>query len=241
MKGRFLWRALRARYRDQRAELQAIRNELRPGDTVCDIGANKGSYLFWLSHWVGRGRVIAFEPQEKLANYLSTICRAMHLDNVTVEPKAVFSRSGQMILSIPGKKDVSPGASLSNRVAEREECRTVVVPVVSLDDYLAGDSRVRVLKIDVEGAEMQVFLGAAKLLKTQSPLLVFECENRHLESGSVADVFDFLRELGYVGKFVCGWKLRPLEEFTPDVHQRQTGNRFWDSKDYYNNFVFRKK
>lgn len=241
MRGRFLWRALRARYRDQRAELQAIHDSLQPGDTVCDIGANKGSYLFWLSRWVGCGRVIAFEPQMKLADYLADICRIMHLNNVVVEPKAVFSSSGQMTLSIPGKKEVSPGASLSKRVAEREECKTTVVPVVSLDDYLAGDSRVRVLKIDVEGSELQVFQGAVNLLKTQSPLLIFECENRHLESGSVMDVFAFLRELGYCGKFVCGSKLRPIEKFTPEAHQKQHGERFWDAKDYCNNFVFQKR
>jgi hypothetical protein len=53
---RFRIRALKARLRDQRAELDAIGAHLRPGDIVCDVGANKGSFIYWLSRWVRDGR-----------------------------------------------------------------------------------------------------------------------------------------------------------------------------------------
>lgn len=88
---------------------------------------------------------------------------------------------------------------------------------------------------------MGVFEGANRILRERSPLLVFECENRHLESGNVLDVFEYLNALGYSGQFVCGKALRPLSEFDPSRHQKQQGDRFWDAKDYYNNFVFQKK
>jgi FkbM family methyltransferase len=240
MKGRFLWRALKTRFRDQSVELGEIRKAVRPGDTVCDVGANKGGYLLWLSRWVKSGRVIAFEPQENLAQYLSRVCRALHFTNVVVENKAVFSSSGRLTLYVPGNGD-SPGASLNKRVTARENCRGVSVQVVTLDDYLAGDNKVSVLKIDVEGAEPDVFKGAEKLLVTQSPLLVFECENRHLQHGSVQDVFPPLERLGYSGQFVCGQKLLPISQFKSEIHQREIGERFWDAENYCNNFVFKKK
>ncbi|MEK7707637.1 MAG: FkbM family methyltransferase [Verrucomicrobiota bacterium] len=239
MKARFIWRALRARFRDQTTELKAIRKAVRPGDTVCDIGANKGSYLLWLARWVRPGRVIAFEPQEPLARYLTEVCARLRLNNITVEAKAVHSTTGQLTLHVPGSGD-SPGASLSARVATRETCRGVSVPVVSLDDYLKAEGRVSCLKVDVEGSELNVFKGAEVILRRHSPLLVFECEIRHLESGSVFDVFAFLTGLGYSGEFVCGRRLCPIAEFRPEVHQKQAGERFWDAKDYCNNFVFRK-
>ena len=88
---------------------------------------------------------------------------------------------------------------------------------------------------------MGVFEGAKRILTEQSPLLVFECENRHLESGSVLDVFRYLSALDYGGEFVCEGALRPLSDFDPAIHQKQAGARFWDANDYYNNFVFRKK
>lgn len=240
MKARFLWRALRARFRDQVAELQAIHEVIRPDDTVCDIGANKGSYLLWLSRWTPRGRVVAFEPQAQLAAQLQRDCAALGLNNVTVEAKAVHAQAGTLELHVPGDAD-SPEASLNTRIVARGNSHSVPVPVVALDEYFAPDVRIGVLKIDVEGAERGLFAGARRILTEQSPLLVFECENRHQESGTVQDVFRQLEALGYTGEFVCGKKLRPLAEFDPAIHQKQTGERFWDAKDYYNNFVFRKK
>jgi hypothetical protein len=72
---RFRIRALKALFRDQRTEFVAIWRHLRPGDIACDIGANKGSFIYWLSWWVRGGRVVAFEPQPELARDLVNICR----------------------------------------------------------------------------------------------------------------------------------------------------------------------
>ncbi len=232
-----MWRAFKARFRDQRAELTAIRKALKPGDTAVDIGANKGSYLLWLSRWVGHGRVVAFEPQLELADYLRWACGALSLTNVTVEPKAVSNVSGERTLYLPGGK-MSPGASLNEYVAGGEACAGVPVPVVALDDYFAADKKVRVIKIDVEGHEKSVFEGAERILAEQSPLLVFECENRHLRQGDVTDVFSYLARMGYSGSFIEAQKLRPISEFQATRHQRRTEGRFWDAKTYCNNFIF---
>src|SRR5690349_20590178 len=107
---RFRIRALKALFRGQRAELNAIRQHILPGGIACDIGANKGSFLYWLSWWVRHGRVIAFEPQPELARALVNICRVIGLHNVTVEAKAVHSHSGEQTLYVPAGHQ--PGASL---------------------------------------------------------------------------------------------------------------------------------
>lgn len=233
---------MKARYRDETVELAAIRKYVRPGDRVCDIGANKGAFLYWMSRWVGDGgRVVAFEPQQDLAEYLRRVCDGLALSNVAVEAKAVGARTGDCTLYVPGDEGNSPGASLNSRLGERAACRSVSVPLVTLDEYFPVDSPVAVLKIDVEGAEMDLFKGARRILSDQSPLLVFECEQRHLESGHVSDVFRYLQDMGYEGDFVCGKTSRPLSEFDPALHQKQEGDRFWDRKDYYNNFIFRKR
>jgi hypothetical protein len=112
--------------------------------------------------------------------------------------------------------------------------------VVALDDYFSESDKVTLLKIDVEGAEFAVLKGAERILRQHAPLLVFECENRHLAPGNVQDVFSYLGGFGYEGSFVWCNRVLPISRFDAAVHQRQDGEWFWKSKDYCNNFIFRK-
>ncbi len=234
---RFTFRALKARFRDHSAELSIIRRHIKHGDVVCDIGANKGSFVYWLSRWAGRsGRVVAFEPQADLARRLEKICEITGLHNVTVEAKAVCSASGLHDLYIPVRH--KPGASLNCPQLPDGEIVTAGVATVSLDDYFGDADPISVLKVDVEGAELGVFAGAARILRNHKPLLVFECEGRHLKGGSVKEVFGYLNSLGYDGYFVLAGRLLPMQLFDPAIHQRDEGDWFWKRKDYCNNFIF---
>jgi hypothetical protein len=118
---------------------------------------------------------------------------------------------------------------------------TLSVPVVALDDYFDENDKVTLLKIDVEGAELEVFKGAERILRQHAPLLMFESENRHLAPGKVQDVFSYLEGLGYEGSFVCRDEILPISRFDAAVHQRQHGEWFWKSRDYCNNFIFAKR
>ena len=231
MKARFLWRALRARLADQSAELALIRANTRPGDLVCDVGANKGSYLYWMARWADQA--VAFEPQPGLADYLRSVVSALRLRNVTVEQKGVSKQSGVLELYMPSAN--SPEASLMP-IAGAE---TIQVPVVSLDEYFAPSRRVALLKVDVEGAELDVFKGAERILTQDRPVLLFECEQRHMRTGTVMDCFQHLEARGYQGWFIHGGALKPVAEFDLAVHQSQAGERFWRSPDYSNNFLFK--
>ncbi len=215
-----------------------IQRHVRFGDIVCDIGTNKGSFILWLSRWCAGGRVVAFEPQPEFARRLVEMCRAMGLDNVRVEAKAVYSHSGDQELFVPAGH--APGASLTQKAAEALNFTTLTVPVVALDDYFDANDKVTLLKIDVEGAELGLLKGAERMLRQHAPLLVFECENRHLAPAVVGDVFSYLESLGYEGSFVRRNRLFPISQFDAAVHQCPDGEWFWKSKDYCNNFVFRK-
>jgi len=235
---RFYVRALKGRFRDHRPEFDAIRRHIRPGDVVCDVGANKGSFTYWLSRWCGEdGRLIAFEPQAGLAHRLAAVCADIGLRNVRVEAKAVHSSSGFGELYVPHGHQ--PGASL-NRSPCSSEFDAVPVPVVSLDEYFKENERISLLKVDVEGAELEVFRGARRILERCSPALLFECEARHLAGKSVSDVFTYLESLGYRGRFFCDGAARPLSTFSVASHQRQDGKWFWKQKNYCNNFIFSK-
>lgn len=230
MKARFLWRAYRARLADQAAELALIQRHTRPGDLACDVGANKGSYLYWMSRWAGR--VVAFEPQSGLADYLRTAVKATPMKNVTVEQTGVSDHTGVLKFYMPSTN--SPEASLR----PIDGAQTIEIPVVSLDEYFAPSDRVKMLKVDVEGAELDVFKGAERILTQNRPVILFECEQRHLRTGSVFDCFRHLEARGYTGQFIVGKTLRPVSEFDLAIHQNATGERFWKEPGYSNNFLF---
>ncbi len=239
MRTRFIWRALRARYRDEKAELAAIKSTIQSNGIAVDVGANKGSYLYWLARWVPDGKAVAFEPQEELAQYLRAAATTIPMKNVVVEAKGVADKPGLLEFFSPGGT-ISPGASFSRRVPDREDCAQQSKEVVTLDAYFEEGSPISVIKVDVEGFELQVFKGAQRILEEASPLLVFECENRHLEQGSVGDILNFLYERGYDGHYVHRDELIPAKQFNAAIHQPEEGEDFFRSKDYCANFVFRK-
>ncbi len=240
---RFWYRALRARWRDQKAEIAALVGALREGDAAADVGANKGSYLPWLSRAVGpSGRVVAFEPQPALADYLSRACRAAGLANVVVEAVGASDASGTRTLRVPGTGGSSPGASFERDAADPRPASEIAVPVVSLDEYFRAEPRrVGAIKVDVEGHELAVLRGAEKTLSRHGPLVVFECEIRHVGHDGLRAALDFFAARGYRGAFVRGGRLAPLEEFDPAIHQQASGDRFWDAPGYCNNFVMSRR
>jgi len=240
---RFWHRALKARWRDQRVEIRELAGAIRPGEAAADVGANKGSFLPWLSRAAGsEGRVFAFEPQPDLAAYLARACRAAGLSNVEVEAAGVSDRAGMRTLRIPGASGASPGASLEAAVVEQSPGRDVAVPVVTLDERLREERRrIAAIKIDVEGHELSVLRGADRVLERNAPLVVVEAEERHAGAKNLAAVLAFFSERGFEGWFVRRGRLEPLAAFDPAVHQRRSAGRFWDAPDYCNNFVLRKQ
>lgn len=223
---RYAWRGHKARWRYERDELEAARRLIRPGTDVCDIGAHKGNYLYWMSKWASR--VFAFEPQPHFAAYLRSVVHS----NVTVEAKGVYSASGIMELAIPDGRPKE--ASFL-----KQDCTAQVIktPVVTLDNYFQDNNDLSFLKIDVEGTELEVFRGADRILRKQKPALLFECESRHIR-GDVSAVFNYLERLGYSGSFFTKSERLPVAKFRPEIHQRNDVDQFWLSPDYCNNFLF---
>ena len=242
MKWRFIYRGMKARYRDQKIELKTLINALKPDDIAVDVGANKGSYLWSLSRAVPLGKVIAFEPQPLLVQYLNQACDVSGLRNVEIVNMGVSERQALLTLAVPGGGETSPGASFEEAVKQRETFLSYEVKTISLDEYFKHTHfHVGAIKIDVEGHELAVIRGAKGVLQTHRPVVVCEAEQRHMSKGSVKDLFELMIELGYEGHFVNGGRLMPVSEFIPDLHQSEVGDRYWDHPLYCNNFIFQAK
>lgn len=236
----FAHRGWRYRTRVDPDEIRWMRSVLRPGDLAVDVGAYKGGYTYWMRHQVGtEGLVLAFEPQPDLAAYLRARVSELGWTNVRIHDVALSREPGVAPLYRPGTEP-SPAASLVGASLPRGS-RRFDVRLRTLDAVLAeqeaearGETRrpLRLVKCDVEGHEMDVFLGASDTLKVRRPHLLFECEARHVREGSMRDVFCHLEGLGYRGAFFSGGAARPLSDFRRETHQVE-GRR-----PYVNNFVF---
>ncbi|MFO0902365.1 MAG: FkbM family methyltransferase [Pirellulales bacterium] len=232
----WLYRAWRYRLLVERPEVRFVLEHLRPGDIAIDIGAHKGAFLYWMQRAVGRdGRVVAFEPQPELAQYLRSLASDRGLDHVRVVNAALSHHPGVMTLTRAGELP-SPGARLHPDEVREEGIAghvSFAVRVEALDKFLTQSDRpVRLIKCDVEGHELAVFRGARRILEEDQPLLLFECERRHHHGASIAPVFEYLQELGYSGAYLDEQREQPLSAFRPEFQDDPR------SKSYVNNFVF---
>jgi FkbM family methyltransferase len=152
-------------------EYEALRLSTRPGDVVFDVGANVGAYTVLFAQWVGpAGHVFAFEPVPSIARSLRAQLALNRMgDRVTVIEAAVINHAGTLALSAPGHAGINRRALPQDDAAQR-----LVVPAVSLDLFCAERGVVPgLIKIDVEGAELDVLRGARDTLAAMPGRRVF--------------------------------------------------------------------
>jgi FkbM family methyltransferase len=174
---------------DQR-ELSLMRRFLAPGGDMVDVGAHVGMYAVAAGLALrGRGRVLAFEPNPEARRQLEQNLALNGCDNVEVLPVAVTARAGEALLHVPATRDPSFSSLGGGRFAEGEPVR---VPTTTLDEaVMSRGLSPAFVKIDVEGAELDVLDGAERTL-AQRPVLLAE-----VGDSTVRGVEQRLRSLGY--------------------------------------------
>jgi FkbM family methyltransferase len=170
---------------DVEPEVQAVLGKyLRPGMTVYDIGANIGFFSLLAARLVGAtGSVTAFEADPEIAARLRENVSRNQGAPISVEEKAVWSSSSPVFFA-RADAEVSPDRGLGHVIdndAEKSAPGTIRVDAVSVDEYVGKSVAPDFIKCDVEGAEVEVFRGAEKLLNEKRPLILCEMhgeENR---------------------------------------------------------------
>ena len=232
---KWFYRAWRYRLKVEKQEIRRLLQHLDAGDTAVDVGAHKGAFTYWMRHRVGpKGMVYAFEPQPSLAGKLQHLVASSGFTNIVIENMGLSSQKGTLTLKLPGAQS-SPSASFENTEDTQSPGQSFPVEVTTLDQYFSGKSsgKIRLIKCDAEGHELEVFRGATKILTTHQPHLLFECEVRHRQNGSVRKVFEFLTDLGYRGSCLGSDGPFDIARFDPAIHQAQIRG-----DDYVNNFLF---
>lgn len=177
-----LLRVLLGSYEPDQSSL--IAKQLRPGSVMFDVGAAVGYYTLLASPLVGpEGRVVSFEPDAKNAAYLRKHVAINRLKNVEVHQTAIGDRNGQ------AKFTCGTGTG-TGRLADSG---AATVELCKLDDFVRHSAKPTHIKIDVEGAELQVLEGARNTLTTARPTLFLSTHGSTVHQLCC----QYLTELGY--------------------------------------------
>jgi FkbM family methyltransferase len=163
---------------DVEPEVQAVLHKyLRPGMIVYDVGANIGFFSLLAARLVGAtGRVTAFEADPEIVARLRENVGRNQGAPISVEGKAVWSSSIPVFFA-RADAEVSPDRGLGHVVdndAEKSASGTIRVEAVTVDEYVMKSGAPNFIKCDVEGAEIEVFRGAEKLLNERKPVILCE-------------------------------------------------------------------
>jgi FkbM family methyltransferase len=153
------------------------------GLVAVDCGANLGVHTIeWAKHMTGWGVVLAFEAQERIYYALAGNIAINNCFNARAVNAAVSNRSGAMKIPQPNYLAHASFGSLELKKLERTEFigqaidyseeKMVDVPMIHLDGL--NFPRLDILKIDVEGMELEVIEGAAKTIREKRPIMLVE-------------------------------------------------------------------
>lgn len=171
---------------------EVLAARLRPGMVFYDLGANIGLFSLLAARIVGpSGQVFSFEPDTEAAARLRRNIARNDFSNVTVVEAGVWSSSGS-VKFVPADSS-SPDHGTGRFIAE-DYGAGALVRCVALDDFIVSNPPPDAIKCDVEGAELEVFRGAEKVLRTSRPWILCEMHSETNDQSSRA----FVGRVGYI-------------------------------------------
>ncbi len=190
---------------------QAFEAEIEPGTVIYDIGANVGYFSLLAAVLTGKeGKVFAFEPLPRNIEFLRKHIALNKMEQISVIEAAVSDHSGEAYFDLGA-------SSAMGHLSEAGEMR---VRMVCLDEMLnKGDLLPPdYIKLDVEGAEYEVLLGARHLLETHRPVIFLDTHNRKAHHLTIA----LLEEIGYRFKILDGRDMQETRELVayPEENQK---------------------
>lgn len=151
-------------------ETVAVLERVAQADSNCvDIGCHRGSLMRTIIQQAPRGRHFGFEPIPELAQDLQR-----RFPEVTIKAMALSDHAGQAQFCHVADNPGLSGFRRMGHVRADAQVQQITVEVDTLDSVLPRDLPIRFIKIDVEGAQLEVLRGSAQTLTRFKPFVVFE-------------------------------------------------------------------
>jgi FkbM family methyltransferase len=175
-------------------------DQVRPGDTVVDIGANVGYYTLLAAHLAGaNGHVVAVEASPAVVAMLEANLRMNDVSGrVTVHNVAAAASRGKIRIYDATEGNLGKSSTVPHESTTDEGSLVDAVPVADLIEDATG---VRLVKIDVEGDELSCLQGLRRTLvgMTDGASVVVEINSAHLaaRNQTTGDLYDLMGSCGY--------------------------------------------
>lgn len=173
-------------------------NNLKNGDIFMDIGANCGFYSVLARKFISEsGQVHAFEPTHSTFKLLQK--NMSKFKNCFLNEKAVFNEKGHIDFYL---NEFSVGNTIKvPSYYNVDDYKKTIVQTITIDDYCRElDIIPTFIKIDVEGGEENVIIGAKKVLEKYNPIVAMEIWKE--DNKSHRNAFQILLNLGYIPHFI---------------------------------------
>ncbi len=195
----------------ERPVQEALVSNLRQGDVFYDIGANIGFFSNLAARQVGgSGRVYAFEPVPSNAAAIVRSSRLNGIDTIEVIAEAVGAKTGRAELVLA--RHIG-GAALASAEAPPDPTGRIEVAVTTLDDAVKQRAMrpPSLVKIDVEGAEIDVLRGMTQTLASHRPTVIYEVDSETRDG--------LARKAGPLAELLsaAGYEITSLPNSYPDI------------------------
>jgi len=159
-----------------------IAKHLRPGGCFYDVGAHIGFYSLIAAHLMGgKGQVVAFEPDPSNVIELRENLSRNNFSGVDVVPAAVWCHSGVVRFQrsgAGGPEESTRRGSVMASTAGPSDSNRIDAEAITLDSFAQSHPAPNMIKVDVEGSEVEVLRGAQELLRKARPAWMFEVHHR---------------------------------------------------------------
>ena len=185
-----------------RNELAMLKSLIRDGDNIIDVGAHIGTFAIPFATFnKGKGKIFSFEADTGNYNLLRKNIRENFLDDIIIPTHAIASDIKQKFSKLKPLDDNS-GAYCFVPDSNQSEINKSDINVINIDDWYEhseSETRIDVIKIDVEGAEMAVLRSCELIIKRYNPLLYIEISREALErfNCTINDIERGLKSFGY--------------------------------------------
>ncbi len=177
-----------------------VLNKLRNTKNIfADVGANIGLHTAFVKKFYPDMEIMAFDPSPFSAMYLDLTLQLNKITNVKFEKFALSDKNGKLDFYSFGEESSADALKNTNRV---HGVKPIVIEVETkkLDEVTFGSSKPTVIKMDCEGAELNILKGAINILKQTRPLIILEIHPINKKAFHVTneDIFFFVEEMNYI-------------------------------------------